>query len=40
MSLDEAIQQLSGSGFDEMILEQIKEDGIGDDIFQEARLDD
>lgn len=40
VSLEEAIQQLSGSGFDEMILEQIKEDGIGDDIFQEAKLDD
>ncbi len=40
VSLEEAIQQLSGSGFDEMILEQIREDGIGDDIFQEAKLDD
>ena len=40
MTLEEALQQLHDAEFDEMILEQIRVDGIGSEIVQEAENDD
>lgn len=40
MTLEAALQQLREVEFDEMILEQIRVDGIGSEIVQEAELDD
>jgi len=40
MTLEQALQQLRDVGFDEIIVEQIKVDGIGSEIVQEADIDD
>ena len=40
MTLEQALQQLRDVGFDEIIVEQIKADGIGSEIVQEADIDD